>query len=92
MPDYLTLVLNSLTIQLQAERSANGAVIKHWRPEDIDNTLITLLDFKIQKQIADKIQESFKLRKKAKDLLNLAKQIVETAIEKNETEALKLIN
>ena len=56
-------MLNSLTIQLQAERSANGAVIKHWRPEDIDNTLITLLDFKIQKQIADKIQESFKLRK-----------------------------
>lgn len=92
LPDYLTLVLNSLAIQLQAEQSANGAIIKHWKQEDIKNVTIPLLDFKVQKQIAEKIQESFKLRKQSKNLLNLAKQVVEIAIEKNETEALKLIN
>lgn len=92
LPDYLTLVLNSLAIQLQAEQSANGAVIKHWKPEDIKNMVIPLLDFEIQQQIAEIIQESFKLRKQSKDLLDLAKQVVETAIEKDETEALKLIN
>ena len=62
------------------------------KDDDILNMLLPKIDTRIQQQIAEKIQESFKLRKQSKNLLNLAKQVVETAIEKNETEALKLIN
>jgi len=31
LPDYLTLVLNSPIVQLQAERDSNGAIIQHWK-------------------------------------------------------------
>ena len=62
------------------------------KDDDILNMLLPKIDTRIQQQIAEKVQESFKLRKQSKDLLNLAKQVVEIAIEKNETEALKLIN
>ena len=32
LPDYLTLVLNSSIVQMQAERDTNGAIIQHWKP------------------------------------------------------------
>ena len=35
LPDYLTLVLNSPIVQLQAERDSNGAIIQHWKPSEI---------------------------------------------------------
>ena len=89
LPDYLTLVLNSPIVQLQAERDTNGAIIQHWKPSEIENVLIPILDMDIQKEIAAKVQESFALRKKSKDLLEYAKQAVEMAIEQGEDVALE---
>ena len=31
LPDYLTLVLNSTIVRLQAERSAGESIIQHWK-------------------------------------------------------------
>ena len=64
LPDYLTLVLNSPIVQLQAERDSSGAIIQHWKPSEIENVIIPILDMAIQKEIATKVQESFALRKK----------------------------
>lgn len=89
LPDYLTLVLNSLAIQLQAERDSNGAIIKHWKPSEIEDVIIPILDVDTQKIIASKVQESFALRKKSKELLNYAMTAVEIAIEKSEKQALR---
>ena len=89
LPDYLTLVLNSPIVQLQAERDSNGAIIQHWKPSEIENVIIPVLDMDIQKQIATKVQESFALRKQSKQLLEYAKQAVEMAIEQSEDMALK---
>ena len=89
LPDYLTLVLNSLAVQLQAERDSNGAIIKHWKPSEIEDVIIPILDVDTQKIIASKVQESFALRKKSKELLNYAMTAVEIAIEKSEEQALK---
>ena len=89
LPDYLTLVLNSPIVQLQAERDSNGAIIQHWKPSEIENVIIPVLDMDIQKEIATKVQESFALRKQSKQLLEYAKQTVEMAIEQGEDVAME---
>lgn len=88
LPDYLTLVLNSSVVQLQAERDCNGAIIQHWKPSDIEKVIIPVLDMDEQKEIAEKVQESFRLRKKSKELLDIAVKAVEMAIETDEDSAL----
>lgn len=89
LPDYLTLVLNSLAVQLQAERDSNGAIIKHWKPSEIEDVIIPILDIDTQKLIASKVQESFTFRRKSKELLKYAMSAVEIAIEKDEAKAIK---
>lgn len=84
LPDYLALVLNSKIVQLQAERDSVGSIINHWRLPEIEMVLIPMLDYDIQNQISQKVQESFKLRKDSKNLINVAIRAVELAIEKNE--------
>lgn len=81
LPDYLTLVLNSVVVQLQAERDSNGAIIQHWKPSEIEQVVIPQLPMETQHAIATKIQESFALRKESKRLLEQAKQMVEQEIE-----------
>ena len=88
LPDYLTLVLNSPAVQLQAERDCNGAIIQHWKPSEIENVFIPILNIDIQKKIASTVQYSFALRKKSKQLIEYAKQAVEMAIEQDEGTAL----
>ena len=88
LPDYLTLVLNSPIVQLQAERDCNGAVIQHWKPSDIEKVLIPVLDMPKQRELSDKVQESFQLREESKRLLDLAVKTVEMAIETDEETAL----
>lgn len=84
LPDYLALTLNSNVVQLQAERDSGGSIIEHWRLGDIKELVIPVLDIKIQTKIAQKVQESFRLRNRANDLLKKGIQSVEIAIEKNE--------
>jgi len=91
LPDYLTLVLNSITTQMQAERDAGGSIIQHWRIDEIRNVLIPVLAKELQKEISEKVQESFRLRKQSKMLLEAAKKAVEIAIEQNEEEAIKYL-
>ena len=47
-----------------------------------------ILDGEIQKDIAEKVQNSFALRRQSKQLLEYAKQAVEMAIEQGEDAAL----
>lgn len=91
MPDYLTLVLNSVVVGMQAERDAGGSVIQHWKPSEIKNVIIPKLSIEIQQEITDKVRESFALRKESMRLLELAKTAVEVAIEQGETAAMEFI-
>lgn len=88
LPDYLTLVLNSLVVKMQAERDAGGSIIQHWKPSEIEKIVIPWLPIDKQEQISCKIQESFSLRRESKELLERAKQAVEMAIEKDEQTAI----
>ena len=69
MPDYLTLVLNSDIARLQAERDSSGAIIQHWKPSDIEQVVVPILPMEVQQQIAGKIEKSFSLRRRSKQLL-----------------------
>lgn len=89
IPDYLTLVLNSPIVRLQAERDSSGAVIQHWKPSEIEKVIIPVLDIEIQEQISKKVQESFSLRHQSERLIAFAKQAVEFAIEENEKKAME---
>lgn len=82
LPDYLTLVLNSIVVKLQAERDAGGSIIQHWKPSEIENVIIPILPMDEQHMIADKVKQSFKMREEAQSLLLQAKHIIEKAIEK----------
>ena len=78
--EYLTLVLNSALVKLQAQKDAGGSIISHWKIGEIKNVLVPILDDKIQNEIENKIIKSFKLRKQSARLLDLAKFEVEQAI------------
>lgn len=56
--------------------------------DDIAKIPIPILDGEIQKDIAEKVQNSFALRRQSKQLLEYAKQAVEMAIEQGEDAAL----
>lgn len=91
LPDYLTLVLNSLVVQMQAERDAGGSILQHWKPSEIEQVEIPIIDKNIQIQISELIQESFRLKKESEQLLDLAKRAVEIAIEEGEERAMEMI-
>ena len=91
IPDYLTLVLNSIIVKMQAERDAGGSVIQHWKPSEIEKVVIPILDNEVQVQITEKVQESFALRRESARLLELAKTAVEVAIEQGEDKAMELL-
>lgn len=88
LPQYLTLVLNSFVVKMQAERDSGGSIILHWKPSEIEQVLTPIVDFEIQKQISQKVTESFRLKKQSEQLLETAKRAVEMAIEKSEEEAM----
>ncbi len=86
--EHLTLVLNSILTQEQINRDVGGSVILHWRPDQVARTVIPVLHQEKQSEIQQKVIESFKLRKHAKDLLECAKCAVEIAIEQDEQTAI----
>lgn len=89
LPDYLTLALNSKVVQMQAERDAGGSILQHWKPSEISQVEIPIIDKKIQEKIAALIQESFQLKKQSEELLERAKRAVEIAIEEGEEKGME---
>jgi len=92
IPEYLTLALNSKLVQMQAERDAGGSIILHWRVGEIENVVVPVIDYSKQKEIAELVEESFRLKKQSERLLETAKKAVEIAIEQDEKSALTFIN
>ena len=91
LPDYLTLVINSKVVQMQAERDSGGSIIQHWKPSEINNVVIPILPMEKQQELSQLVQESFRLRNESKRLLNVAKTAVEIAISESEGTALKYL-
>ena len=79
--EYLALCINSMIGQSQVERDAGGSIIKHWKPSQIEEMIIPILPKAKQEKISDLVRQSHEARKKAKELLEQAKQKVEKLIE-----------
>jgi len=90
-PVYLALFLNSEVGQLQSSRWKSASAQQYIYPKEIKEFIIPLLPLPTQQKIASLVQQSHEARKKAKELLEVAKKAVEIAIEKNEKEALDYI-
>lgn len=80
--ECLSLIFSSILCKMQVEKLSGGAIIAHLKPSDFETFKIPLIKPSIQKQIAEKIKESHKLRKESKNLLEEAKRKVEEEIEK----------
>lgn len=91
LPDYLALVLNSMIVKLQAERDAGGSIIQHWKPDEIAEVLIPVIDKEKQEQLSSIVKESFNLKAQSEGIIDKLKEIVDTAIEMNEDEGKKLL-
>ncbi|MFR7511284.1 MAG: hypothetical protein ACLUUN_03240 [Muribaculaceae bacterium] len=76
---------------MQAERDAGGSIIQHWKPSEIKNVVIPVIDMKMQEKIAQQIQLSFSLRTQADKMLNDAIRAVEIAVESGEKAALNFL-
>ena len=90
--EYLALCINSIVGKMQVERDCGGSVILHWKPEQVKRLQIPILPLSIQQEIASLVQQSHKARKKAKELLELAKRAVEIAIEEGEEKAINFLS
>lgn len=80
LPEYLTLCINSMIGQLQIERDTGGSVIDHWRPEQIKKLKIPILHYNQQNEISDLLLASYTERKKSEEILNSAKERIESEI------------
>ncbi len=92
-PLYIGLYIQNIAKQYYLLRNiAQASVRQNTDLPTIKNMPIPLIHASIQADIAKNITESHRLRKQSKDLLNIAKQAVEIAIEQNETAALAYLN
>lgn len=79
--EYLALCIDSMIGKLQVKRDGGGSVITHWKPAQIKKLQVPLLPNEIQQRIASLVEQSHEARRKAKELLEEAKNMVEQMIE-----------
>jgi restriction endonuclease S subunit len=91
-PVYLALFLNSKIGQLQSSRWKSASAQQYIYPKEIKEFIIPILPLEIQQEIASLVQQSHEARKKAKELLELAKRAVEIAIEEGEEKAINFLS
>ncbi|WP_353684511.1 restriction endonuclease subunit S [Thermodesulfovibrio sp. 3907-1M] len=92
IPEYAEILFQSVIIQSQIEKKKTQTGQPKISDKEIKSILIPILPLSTQQQIASLVQKSHETRKKAKELLEIAKKAIEIAIEKNEKEALDYIS
>ena len=79
-------------IQALLKRACTGTILTAINKDEFVNISLPIIDNETQNSIAAIIKRSTSLRHESKRLLNLAKTVVETAIEQGEEIVLKLLN
>jgi type I restriction enzyme S subunit len=92
LKEYLYVTTRSIIGRLQLEKPTKGTSYPTIEDLDVERLQIPLLPLETQQKIASLVQQSHEARKKAKELLEVAKRAVEIAIENNEREALDYIS
>ena len=87
-PETLLVLFKSEPIQALLKKRCSGTILTAISKDELEKMPLPELDEITQKEIAEKVQESFRLRKKSKKLLDAAVKAVEIAIETDEKTAL----
>lgn len=87
-PETLLVLFKSEPIQELLKKRCSGTILTAISKDELEKMPLPELDKGIQEQIAEKVQESFRLRKKSKELLDIAVKAVEMAIETDEETAI----
>ena len=82
-PETLFLFLRSRVGLIQFEKFFLGSTYPVIKGYDLKNIMIPILSQPLQQKISSLIQESFKLRQEAKELIDRAKKDVEEMVERN---------
>lgn len=90
--ETLLVLFKNRVFQQILKQNCSGTILTAINKDEFLNIVIPIIDTTIQIQIEEKIKKSFGLKEESKQLLDLAKKAVEVAIEKNEDEAIKIIN
>lgn len=87
--ETLLMLFKSLPIQNMLKQRCSGTILTAINKSEFLSVPIPIIEDTIQQQIAQKVQESFTLRKKSTVFLEIAKKAVEMAIEEGEDVSLK---
>jgi len=90
IPEVYTLLFNTTYYFELIDKLARGSVQQRLNQETLKDLTIPIIDFKIQQEIADLIEESFTLRLESEKMLAEAKEMVEKEIEKGNINNLQL--
>jgi restriction endonuclease S subunit len=84
LKEYIFITLRSIVGLLQLEQPTTGSEYPTLNDEDVENVFVPLLPQPTQQKIATLVQQSHEARKKAKELLEEAKQRIENLIKNAE--------
>ena len=82
--ETLLILFKSVPIQSLLKQRCSGTILTAISNDELKKISLPFIKLIVQKEITQKVQESFKLRKDSKNLINVAIRAVEIAIEKNE--------
>jgi restriction endonuclease S subunit len=91
-PETLLILLKIKVGQLQLKRGCKGTILTAINKNELSKIVLPKIDLKTQDKVKQKIAEMYETKKFSKTLLEIAKQGVEMAIEKDEREAENWIN
>lgn len=86
--ETLLVLFKSEPIQALLKQRCSGTILTAISKDELLSMPLPKIDSDVQKAIAEKVQESFALRRRSKELLECAKDAVEMAIEQGEDVAL----
>lgn len=89
--ETLLVLLKTKVGQLQLKKGCKGTILTAIGKDELSKIVLPKIDSKTQEEIKKKIAEMYETKKLSKSLLEIAKQGVEMAIEKDEQEAEKWI-
>ena len=86
--ETLLVLLKSIVGQLQLKKGCSGTILTAINKDEFGRVILPIIAEEKQKQIQQKVVESFNLRKQSRQLLECAKRAVEIAVEQDEQTAI----
>ncbi len=92
LPEVLLVLSKTIVLQSQLKKKCSGTILTAVPKESLRDIIIPLLPLPTQQKIASLVHQSHSVRKRAKELLEIAKKAVETAVEEGEEKALMMLS